>query len=426
MRDKTRRRLFVIDQMFKDFHGHHYEYNVSIADVALDLGLDAVIVASHDCDVDMPLQRVSLVPWFRYTWYDAESRAGSAHVTFLDELMAYLEQVLPTAQDMVLIHTVAMSEFIQFLDNLAGTMWHEAVAFPTFYLVLRRDPDEYYPSQMAHARALLKKAFHCPSFSDKLILCSDTEELSRAWSGALQCPFLTIPIPFRHALLENKRPAQVAHAPKSVIYLGDARNEKGYQHLPHMVFGIWERYIATGRAECVFQSNYNLPGGEGGIREARLRLQQFPYGVRLLTDLLSTEAYYRILSDGDIVVLPYDRERYERRSSGVLNEAVVAGKVVVVPKGTWLAKQVAPAGSVVYEYPSGLSYAVAYAIENFEALSAAAVAHASQHAAKHSPKLLVRMLLDHAGQHIPSSASPTGPALDPGQIRAEACSAESA
>ena len=295
---------------------------------------------------------------------------------------------------------MALSEFSQFMANFTRILWHEVVRLPTFYLILRRDPDEYDRAQLGSARTVLEKAFGCSILGTKIILCTDTDLLSEAWGGALNRPFMTVPIPFRHELLTKAEFPKSPGAPRSIVYLGDARIEKGYQFLPSMVSMLWDRFIEPGFAECVFQSNYNLAGGERGVPEARLRLQQFPYGIRLLTHKLKPEEYYEVLSQGDIVVLPYDPESYSRRSSGVLIEAVVAGKVAVVPKGSWLASQVSPTGAVIYDHPQGLSDAVAMALENFDELSADAQAHAPRHAALHSPDVFIRRLLENGGQEV--------------------------
>ena len=69
-------------------------------------------------------------------------------------------------------------------------------------------------------------------------------------------------------------------SPLQVVYLGDARNEKGYQHLPGMAHALWKDFIQPGRVEVTLQSNYNMPGGEGGIPQARLKLQRFPHERR--------------------------------------------------------------------------------------------------------------------------------------------------
>src|SRR6185369_9537754 len=61
--------------------------------------------------------------------------------------------------------------------------------------------------------------------------------------------------------------------------------------------------------------------------------------VQLVREPVDSKRYYEILSMADIVVLPYRERNYRARTSGVLVEALAAGKPVVVTKGTWLEEQ---------------------------------------------------------------------------------------
>src|SRR5207249_2422257 len=61
--------------------------------------------------------------------------------------------------------------------------------------------------------------------------------------------------------------------------------------------------------------------------------------VELITEPLSSKEYWDLLSSGDIVLLPYDRDSYYARSSGILAESLAAGIPSLVPAGTWMAKQ---------------------------------------------------------------------------------------
>jgi glycosyltransferase involved in cell wall biosynthesis len=49
--------------------------------------------------------------------------------------------------------------------------------------------------------------------------------------------------------------------------------------------------------------------------------------------------YSDFLARLDVVTLPYTTDNYHSQTSGVLAEAMASGKIVVVPKGTWLSMQ---------------------------------------------------------------------------------------
>ena len=230
--------------------------------------------------------------------------------------------------------------------------------------------------------------------------------LREAWIDALGQPVLTLPIPFRHGLVDRLERRRDPKAPLQVVYLGDARTEKGYQHFPGMAQALWQDYIRTGRVEVTLQSNYNMPGGEGGIPQARLKLLAYPHGVTLLTEPLEPDDYYGLLAKADIIVLPYEPQPYGRRSSGVLNEAIAAGKVAVVPEGTWLATQVAADRGVIYRHPAGLADGVIAAVENFAELSRGAEAYKPDYRREQNTQRFVQALLQNRGRiERPSSGA---------------------
>jgi glycosyltransferase involved in cell wall biosynthesis len=52
-----------------------------------------------------------------------------------------------------------------------------------------------------------------------------------------------------------------------------------------------------------------------------------------------------MISRADIIILPYLRERYPFRTSGVFIDALIHEKVVVVPEGTWMEEMIIRHGS---------------------------------------------------------------------------------
>lgn len=54
---------------------------------------------------------------------------------------------------------------------------------------------------------------------------------------------------------------------------------------------------------------------------------------------LSRDEYIRLLSTTDVVVLPYSPQAYSQKTSGVFVEAVSAGKLPLVTRGTWMASE---------------------------------------------------------------------------------------
>lgn len=168
---------------------------------------------------------------------------------------------------------------------------------------------------------------------------TDTDELTRQYNMLGMAPFRTAPIPHTHtpvATVANRKPLRL-------IYVGDARAEKGYHWIPRIVNDLWDDYVATGRISFHLQSNFNIPQGEPEAVIAREQLRQLgarqPGAVELIDRPMTSEQYKAFLLSGDINLLLYDTNNYYARSSGILVESLSAGVPVIVPEGSWLARQ---------------------------------------------------------------------------------------
>jgi glycosyltransferase involved in cell wall biosynthesis len=168
---------------------------------------------------------------------------------------------------------------------------------------------------------------------------TDTPELSEQHALLGVAEFSTLPIP--HTYRPRQGP-QTPGGPLRVTYLGDARKEKGYQYLPGVIGDLWNDYAKTGKVQFVVQSNYNTPAGGAEAVVARAQLEALDSGaVEVIYGPLSSDQYANLLLSADVVLIPYDRDNYYARSSGILAEALSAGIPVVVPAGTWMARQFA-------------------------------------------------------------------------------------
>ncbi|NDV24956.1 glycosyltransferase family 4 protein [Desulfovibrio sp. JC022] len=163
---------------------------------------------------------------------------------------------------------------------------------------------------------------------------TDTEELTRQYAYATGHRFHTLPIP-------HTRPGNEKSQNEIVVsYLGDARLEKGFQHLPLIVETVMRKKIDD-NVRFVFQSNLAALGGEQAVITAREQLEVFfSEKVQLIKSPLSSHDYELFLSQSSIVLLPYDRGSYNARSSGILVEALANGIPVIVPAGSWLSRQI--------------------------------------------------------------------------------------
>ncbi|MBD2363483.1 glycosyltransferase [Anabaena minutissima FACHB-250] len=319
---------------------------------------------------------------------------GKKKLVFASEFKLIFKTINITSEDHIFIHTIGIEQLEELLIFLSSIKYSSS---PNYHILLRRDCNEPI---VTSARGIGLKAclnrFYGAGLHPKIVkFYTDTDELTKQHNALSPIRFITAPIPFRHEnIKEISSPSHISE-PINIVYLGDARPEKGYQYLPQLVDALWFSHIQPGKVKFTIQSNFNLPGGEPGMQEARLRLEQYPSNkVRLLKEPLSTEDYYEVLASADILVIPYLPESYTVRSSGVLVESLTAGKPVVVPAGSWMAKQVDESRASIYESPGELHDAVIKILKDFQKFAQSASDYRTLWRAKHSPSALVKCLIE--------------------------------
>jgi hypothetical protein len=240
---------------------------------------------------------------------------------------------LPTTSALELM---GLAEMLKDRDPANGPSWH---------LLFRRDIYRGRETQYGAQDGQLNDLRQVMAVAARKIgrhdvrFYTDTDELSAQHNRLGPFQFHTLPIPHTH------RPAAAdgPRRPLTLLYIGDARSEKGYHLIPNLVEDLWKDYIVTGRIRFRLQSNFNVPEGEPPIVIALQKLEllaaQAPGAIELHKEAMTSERYKQFLLSGDINLLLYDPANYYARSSGILVEALSTAMPVVVPAGTWLSRQ---------------------------------------------------------------------------------------
>ncbi len=313
--------------------------------------------------------------------------------SFRETLSQVLQQIKVTSKDHILIHTLSIEqveELFYFLESSDRTY------LPHYHILLRRDIEDplVLEAKGMGLKACLNRFYESELWSKFVMFYTDTEDLVQRHNTLSSIQFIQLAIPFRQEKLREFSEKRDPNKPIHLVYLGDARPEKGYHYLPDLVEKLWEDYIHNRKVKFTIQSNFNIAGGELGILEARLKLEQYPSSqISLIKNPMTADDYYQLLVDADIVILPYDSKSYQVRTSGVLTESLAAGKPVVVPANTWLSKQVDSSRAGIYEHPDEIASAVIKILEDFEQFSEAAYQYRLSWQEKNSPDALVKCLI---------------------------------
>jgi glycosyltransferase involved in cell wall biosynthesis len=328
------------------------------------------------------------------------------HPSFIATVAHIVTGLGLTDTDQVLIHTIGIAQVAALSDYLSQFGDRPC---PTFHLLMRRDTQDplVNPDQGLQLKDCLKIIYQRGLWPNKIRFYTDTPTLVKNYNALSPIQFQQVPIPFRQEKL-TLAPLSKTDGVLTLVYLGDARTEKGYQHLPNVVEALWPDYLAMGKVRFVIQSNYTINGLEGPVLQAKLRLSQYPQKrVKLIDQALTPEEYYQLLVSADLVILPYDPVNYQR-TSGVLTEALAAGKPVVVPANSWLAEQVDASRAGIYQDPQDLPQTVIKALENLDDLAIAAQEFAPQWKTQQSPDRFIDALTKPFGSDRANPQLPPG------------------
>lgn len=420
----------IIDQSLQDYDGHHFEYDLAVAEAARDLKLDTLVLANRVFEPQRA-PGINVVPWFSRgsygagrswaarlalgiaerlpkaprelvlkmlrclrDWLKKGTRRGSGSGTWLgtpfgSQAVQALAVHGLVGRDHVLVHSFMLSE-LRALSVAMRTLTEP----PHLHLVLRRDPGE--PEMRGEEDqgilGTLRALRALPFFKSHIHLYADTEPLARAYAALTEGARVDV-VPIPHCLPDVPERA-AAEGPAQLVYLGNARSEKGFQHLPDMVAYNREVLFATGKARLIAQSNSPMGLDAGLMAPVLRRLRAMPDHVDLIDRPLSVAEFQDLLFSADLVLLPYDATAYRKRSSGILIQAAVAGKPVVVPEDSWLADEAVPGAHVTFGESRSFGEAVRLAVTDLARLSDAARAQQARVRDIHNATRLVRMMLE--------------------------------
>jgi glycosyltransferase involved in cell wall biosynthesis len=330
-------RLFLADPSLIGHSGHCFDYLAALVPGARARGYEPVFLGNRAAAPDLRTEH-GVVPAFTH-WCDA--RYGSPERTrrrherdLAGELSAVGLRFGVTADDVFLINTLrhwAIRGVVDWLETLP------AGGCPTVALVLHFTAFPN-PEQSDGTVEFYRQAFDRIARSpvrDRIRLLADSDALIDEYRAlAPDLEFRLAPIPHVRDLPDGERTGAFR-----VGCVGEARANKGFHLLPRLVRS------ATGTELRGVEFHFHSFAREANSSFVQRTLAGLRHpAVRLYPDEMPAVEYQQFLASLDLIVLPYTLDNYHAQTSGVLAEALGGGKLVVVPKGTWMARQVAEFG----------------------------------------------------------------------------------
>ena len=338
--EKLMSRYFLADPSLISFSGHCYEYLASLAAPLQRHGNQVVLVGNVQVDGFLRDKR-SVLPCFRL-WCDDRSETPEetrkAHEQAIrDDLLGMSREFKINRNDVVVINTLrhwAIRGVVDWLEALPARRRPRTVLI--LHFTAFPDPNESDGSELYY-----RDAFHRIETSvcrDKILLAADSEQLVSEYS--LINPTLIFHLaPIPHAVVHGNDRDTLARIKAGdrirIGYVGEARINKGFDLLPRLLARAKDMRLVDSielhvHAFCGEPAAPFYRRTLSGLRHPAAFLYHHP---------MDDKEYSDFLARLDVVVLPYTIDNYHSQTSGVFAEAMASGKIVVVPKGTWLSTQ---------------------------------------------------------------------------------------
>lgn len=354
-------KLILVDPHLKDFAHHHYNYTTAIVRAARDCGIETRVLickAANDEVVSaleaepllsalayQPLQlkllnTLKIGPTFQYLYAIARR---------FFELRRHLSPAV-TSDTIVLVPTCDARNL------MAWILWcacQSANSTPVILLTLRfpcvRTDRDAVSGLVRAAYALALKCLPRLDAAERIKLCTDSHLLAMQYGDLSSRPISILPIPHTEGNSGKdafgEQPRNHSHSISTIVALGDARMEKGFDVL---VDAIVQLSTTSLEQELSFKVHCPVHVTHMEMAQHVDRLHALEWDkLGLIREFLSEQEYFSLLNMADIVVMPYRQESYACRTSGPLIEAMTAGKIVVGTEQTWLSEKISEYGGGV-------------------------------------------------------------------------------
>ena len=171
--------------------------------------------------------------------------------------------------------------------------------------------------------------------------------------------------------------------------IGQFRSEKGSNYITNSLLSFGRKRPG----KSVFIQVHSEKQGDF----IEQKLKNYNGKLTIFMGQISQKAYIHRLESLSLILLPYVKERYAIRSSGIFAEAAGFGIPVVVPNGTWMSRMLSSgygAGLIFKDYSADtISDALADATDNIFELRGAAHKGKAKWRETNSTKALFRLVL---------------------------------
>ncbi len=329
--------IAMIDPDAKDDWGHFLAYDKRVSDAVNDKSLNFALICRKELETRfMPRGTSAFLPKFSvHSWTVGNKTPAKREdvLQFIRELgdaMQELETRYPTGK-ICLFFYVGSIEVAEALEYLL-------IEHPRFTAVINLfwsyNFDEQDPSYKARWQPVLRR-IHA---GKRLQLTHATGQIARDFKAnwGVDVPVLEHPST-TFSDRDAAKLSEVAISRKAadkkrmrVVFPGGARAEKGFE----LSVGAVDLLRADKNVDLALRSRLDNVSGKA-LHDCFDGLDK--KGIEIIDQDLSDDEFIGMIENADIIVVPYHASAFRRRTSGILVDAMLLGKPVVVLQDTWLA-----------------------------------------------------------------------------------------
>ncbi len=349
------KRLLVVEEALKDRIGHWYEYVKAVAEINAAEGAE-VTVGAH-CRIDPEIAaEINAQPLFARTNWDGVYAHPKAWRRYLG-IARHNWLVFRTMNRFLRQHgrvdcLFAPTVVIHHIWGWRLLLLVQRKRIGRMVLLFRNNAGAYAPGSgtpiFKRSAMVLKWALR--SFAGGLArgqaaFATDSSRLAREYELLCGIAPEVFPSPRVAPFLETGQAGKPESEPLVFSCLGPARFEKGIDILQQ---AIAEFLLDSPARPVRFVIQWNQPilNADGTSYHPDPKLLADPR-VCFLNKPLDSAGYDRAVADTDCMLLPYRRESYFARISGVAVEAATAGIPMIYTEDTWTADFVEASGAGV-------------------------------------------------------------------------------
>lgn len=459
-------RLIIVDPSLKDTRGHHYSLTCNVTASAASSGYDVVVLSNKSVDECFSIPSADVIPVFSVSTYDCfkkvekdavislrqrirrgilnrlpeslrlvlrslkelfveppnhvQSEAvpnnAAKNIDIVPELMQSLKKLNVSGNDHVFVHTSDAIIYRSILKIVQKSA--ELGASVNFHLCTPYDMNIMpHSSRGLSVDRVIRYLNLMGAIGRNVFLYAENDLLADRLSFEWGVEVQSLDIPMKKVSC-NEVVSRERDTVFKIVYLGAAREEKGFHLLPSIIEHVFSRKGEHQSVEFIIQCSSQIVGYTSKIRRVIKELQKLPQqGITLIKQQQTMDEYYQLLESADIVLLCYQRENYKVRGSGIATEAIAYGKNVITTPGTYPAWLAGNAGLTADE-PVGIASAILNIINDHDSFVEKAKIRANWFYNKTRPeqyieKLLANEAVSNAKKDRTDSCAKHEPVVDP-------------